>query len=90
MGHAGYDAASWVKRFVLAGRAGPYFRVLEEGVVSAGDPIEVVERPDHAVSVAELFAAVTVRPQLLARVVGVPGLKPWIYERAETLGQRGE
>jgi MOSC domain-containing protein YiiM len=82
MGHSGYDATAWVKRFTLAGRPGPYFRVVEEGVVSAGDPIEVLDRPDHGVTVAELFAAVTIRPALLPRLADVPGLKPWIYERA--------
>jgi len=87
MGHSGYDAGAWVKRFTLAGRAGPYFRVLEEGVVAAGDPIEVLERPDHGVTVAELFAAVTIRPGLLPRLIDVPGLKPWVYERAATVGR---
>ena len=87
MGHSGYDAQAWVKRFVLAGRPGPYFRVLEEGVVQAGDAIEVVERPAHDVTVAELFAAVTIRPDLLPRLVDVPGLKPWVAERARTVGR---
>lgn len=86
MGHSGYDATAWVKRFTVAGRPGPYFRVLEEGVVAAGDPVVVLERPDHGVTVADLFAAVTLRPALLTRVAEVPGLKPWVYERAATLG----
>jgi MOSC domain-containing protein YiiM len=86
MGYSGYDATAWVKRFVLAGRAGPYFRVLEEGVVQAGDAIEVVERPGTDVTVAELFAAVTIRPQLLPRLLDVPGLQPWVYERAADRG----
>jgi len=82
MGHSGYDATAWVKRFVLAGRPGPYFRVLDAGYVEAGDEIVVEDRPDHGVTVAELFAAVTIRPQLLTRVAAVPDLQPWIYERA--------
>jgi MOSC domain-containing protein YiiM len=87
MGHSGYDAEQWVKRFVLAGRPGPYFRVLEEGVVEAGDAIEVVDRPAHDVSVGELFAALTIRPGLLPRLAGVPGLKPWVLERARSVGR---
>lgn len=87
MGHTGYDATAWLKRFTLAGRPGPYFRVLEEGVVAAGDPIEVLDRPEHGVTVAELFAALMIRPDLLPRVVDVPGLKPWVYERAERSGR---
>ncbi|MFL6108160.1 MAG: MOSC domain-containing protein, partial [Marmoricola sp.] len=88
MGHSGYDAQSWVKRFVLADRPGPYFRVLEEGVVQAGDTIEVIDRPVTDVTVAELFAAVTVRPDLLPRLLDVPGLQSWIYERARNVGRR--
>ncbi len=88
MGHTGYDASAWVKRFVLAGRPGPYFRVLEEGLVEAGDAITVESRPDHDVSVATLFAAVTIRPDLLPRVAGVPDLKPWVAERAAAAAER--
>ena len=87
MGHSGYDATAWVKRFTLAGRPGPYFRVLEPGELGAGDPITVVDRPDHQVTVADLFGAVTIRPGLLPLVAGVPGLKPWIYERAAAAGR---
>ncbi|MCW2786231.1 MAG: hypothetical protein JWP74_2748 [Marmoricola sp.] len=88
MGHTGYDPTSWVKRFVLAGRPGPYFRVLEEGVLAAGDAITVVEHAVDSVTVADLFAAVTIRPQLLAGLVDVPGLKPWIHERAVIAASR--
>lgn len=87
MGASGYEASAWVKRFTLAGRAGPYFRVLEPGVVAAGDPIVVEDRPDHEVTVAELFRAVTIAPSLLPRVAAVPGLKPWVYARAASLGR---
>jgi MOSC domain-containing protein YiiM len=88
MGHSGYDATAWVKRFTLAGRPGPYFRVLEEGVVEAGDSIVVESRPDHGISVGTLFAAVTIRPDLLPGLVGVPGLKPWVAERAAAAASR--
>lgn len=86
MGHTGHDPRAWIKRFVLAGRPGPYFRVLEEGVVTAGDAIEVVERPGTDVTVADLFAAVTIRPELLPRLLDVPGLQPWVHERAAAWG----
>jgi MOSC domain-containing protein YiiM len=82
MGHTGYDDTAWVKRFTLAGRPGPYFRVLEEGVVEAGDAIVVEERPDHDVTIGDLFRAVTIEPALLPRLLEVEGLKPWVYERA--------
>jgi MOSC domain-containing protein YiiM len=42
------------RRFAAAGRPGAYLRILEEGDVAAGDPVEVVDRPDHGLTVAEV------------------------------------
>jgi MOSC domain-containing protein YiiM len=80
MGHSGYDDTTWVKRFTLGLRPGPYFRVLQPGDVAAGDPIEVVARPDHDVTVRDLFLALTIDRSRLSRLRYVDGLKPWIYE----------
>jgi MOSC domain-containing protein YiiM len=82
MGHTGHDATAWVRRFALAGRPGPYFRVLEEGVVQAGDPIVVLDRPDHEVTVALMFRALLTEPALLPALLEVDGLKDWVRERA--------
>ena len=46
----------WVKRFHQAGRPGAYLKVLREGTIGAGDPIEIVSRPDHEVTIALMFA----------------------------------
>ena len=59
MGESGYDHTAWVKRFTAEHRPGPYLRVLEEGVLAAGDPIEVVHRPGHGVTVTTMFRALT-------------------------------
>jgi MOSC domain-containing protein YiiM len=40
------------KRFAQAGRPGAYLAIVEPGELAAGDPIEIVERPDHGVTVA--------------------------------------
>ncbi|NUS92728.1 MAG: MOSC domain-containing protein [Nocardia sp.] len=45
----------WVRRFTLAAHTGCYFRVLTEGEVSAGDPVEVVHVPDHGITVRDVF-----------------------------------
>jgi MOSC domain-containing protein YiiM len=47
----------WVKRFADAGLIGAYLRVLEKGSIAAGDPIEVIDRPEHGVTVRALFQA---------------------------------
>ena len=45
----------WVKRFTEHGATGAYLKVLAEGEVSAGDPVRVVHRPAHGVTVREGF-----------------------------------
>jgi len=49
----------WVKRFAEEGRPGAYFRVLKSGPVAAGDPIVVTHRPEHGVTIGEIFAGLT-------------------------------
>jgi MOSC domain-containing protein YiiM len=56
--------------------------VLEEGTVAAGDPIVVLDRPDHDVTVATMFRALMVEPALLPRLLAVEELKDWVRERA--------
>lgn len=46
----------WVKRFQAAGLPGTYLRVLEAGVVQAGDAIAVDYRPSHGVPVGRWFS----------------------------------
>jgi len=45
----------WVKRFAVEGRPGAYFRVVKSGSVAAGDPVEVTYRPEHGVTIGEIF-----------------------------------
>jgi MOSC domain-containing protein YiiM len=40
------------RRFAAAGRPGAYLGILEEGAITAGDSVEILERPDHDVTVA--------------------------------------
>ena len=83
MGECGLDNAGWVKRFAAQSRPGPYLRVLEEGEVGAGDPAEVVRRPDHGVTVTTMFRALTTDHQLLPRLLQVDGLVEEARTRAE-------
>jgi MOSC domain-containing protein YiiM len=45
------------------------FRVVEPGEIRAGDPIEVVHRPDHDVTIAMSFRALTMEPDLLPHLL---------------------
>ncbi|MBD3548028.1 MOSC domain-containing protein [Streptomyces sp. JV180] len=62
-GHLGEQG--WVRRFTQHGVTGAYLRVVEPGTVRAGDPVEIVHRPDHEVTAALQFRAVTTERTLL-------------------------
>jgi MOSC domain-containing protein YiiM len=67
-------AAFWgvpglVRRFTAAGRPGAYLRVIAEGQVSAGDPITVLSRPEHGLTVRETFRAMTGDRSLAAKLL---------------------
>ncbi|MBJ6639965.1 MOSC domain-containing protein [Streptomyces sp. DHE7-1] len=55
----------WVRRFTRKGATGAYLRVIEPGEIRAGDSIEIVHRPDHGVTAAMEFRAVTTERELL-------------------------
>ena len=67
MGRCGHDNSAWVRRFTERERPGPYLRVLQPGVLTAGDPIEVVHRPGHGVTVSYLFRALSRRAGAAAK-----------------------
>ncbi|GHJ44438.1 molybdenum cofactor biosysynthesis protein [Catellatospora sp. TT07R-123] len=72
----------WVKRFTQAALPGAYLRVVEPGEVRAGDEVTVVHRPDHDVSIAVAFRAMTLEPELLPRLVDVEALPASVREKA--------
>lgn len=76
----------FIKRFAAARRPGAYLRIIEEGELAAGDPVEVVSRPGHDVTIALVNEAVlfdsSLAPRLLpARDVLAERAVPWLDER---------
>ena len=69
MGRHGHRERGLLQRFAAEARPGPYLRVVEPGVLRAGDPIEVVHRPGHDVDVSYLFRAVHGEADLLPRLL---------------------
>jgi MOSC domain-containing protein YiiM len=45
------DDSRFPKRFLEAGRAGAYLSVVQEGEVEVGDPVDVIFRPGHSLTV---------------------------------------
>lgn len=70
----------WAKSFTAAGRPGAYLRVLVAGAITAGDPIEIIDRPDHRVSITMMFKATTTERELLPQLLAAEA-----YLDAETI-----
>jgi MOSC domain-containing protein YiiM len=71
----------WVKRFIARAVPGAYLRIIVEGEIRAGDPVTVVSRPDHDVTISVTFRALTLEPDLLPRLVGIEALPVTLREK---------
>ena len=78
-------------RFAAAGRPGAYLRVVAEGEIGTGDPAEVVHRPGHGLSVAEVSRIYHDDHAQAGRLLQVPELagtwRPWAEKFARTSGR---
>jgi MOSC domain-containing protein YiiM len=75
------------RRFVAAARPGAYLAVTEPGTLEAGDPVAIVHRPGHDVTVGLVFeVALRDRSRLAelepARADMNPELLTWLYRAA--------
>jgi len=75
-----------VKRFAQERRPGAYLRIVREGTLGAGDPVEVLSRPEHGVTVRDVSDAILLDETLLATASSAPELPAelaaWMRERA--------
>jgi MOSC domain-containing protein YiiM len=81
-----------VRRFARAGRPGAYLRIKRAGVLAAGDPVEVLERPGHGITIATVARAILADSTLLSFAAEAPALPPelaaWMRERAAAVNAR--
>ena len=88
-----FEDPQMVKRFAQAGRAGAYLRILREGDVGAGDPVEVLDRPGHGITIAFVARAIFGDRELRTRALTAPRLADsavvLLRERAPEAGRQG-
>ena len=80
-----WKRATLIKDFTQAGRPGAYLRIIQEGTAQAGDVIEVIYKPDHAVSISDLFSAKSGERSKIDEIKDVPQLSPEFKEWAEKI-----
>ncbi|QXH44175.1 MOSC domain-containing protein [Pseudomonas xanthosomatis] len=86
-----FEVAQMALRVQQSGRTGWYYRVLEEGVVEAGDAFERVARPYGQWSVARLSAVLFdkhLEPELLRECLALPLVPNWRRTLEKRLEQR--
>lgn len=72
----------WVKRFAEEGRPGAYLRVRKSGSVAAGDAVTVLERPEHGVTIGQMFAGLTAEQATAVLAMG-DRLAPKVVREAQ-------
>ena len=77
------------RRFSKALRPGSYLRIVVEGDVGAGDEVSVVEKPDHDLTIRDVFRIYTRDRHEVARLLEIPQLSESWRGWAEHLVQRG-
>jgi MOSC domain-containing protein YiiM len=59
----------WLKTFTVDARPGTYLAVVTPGRIAPGDPLTVVRRPDHDVTVSLVFRALTLERGLARQLL---------------------
>lgn len=75
------EIGGWVKTFTTQAVPGAYLRIVTPGTLRAGASIEVVSRPAHDVTVALVFRALTLEPELLPSLLPADALPDALKER---------
>jgi MOSC domain-containing protein YiiM len=83
------------RRFTEALRPGAYLRILVEGDVGAGDEIQVMERPNHELTIRDVLRIYAFDRQEVGRLLAIPGMseswRTWAEQYLqETKGRAAE
>ena len=83
-----WKRATLIKDFTQAGRPGTYLRIIQEGRAQAGDSIEVIFKPNHTVTISDLFEAKSGERSKINQIKDVTYLstefKEWSHKIAAT------
>ena len=78
-----WDRPTLIKEFTEAKRSGTYLRIIEAGRISAGDEIKVIAKPDHEISVLDIFEAKAGNREKIQEIVQVTELSAKYLEWAK-------
>ena len=76
-----------IKEFMESGKPGTYLRIIQEGQINAGDVIEIVFKPDHQITIADLYAAKNGERSKVQEIAAVKELSIKYQEWAQSLSK---
>jgi MOSC domain-containing protein YiiM len=80
-----WKRATLIKDFTQAARPGAYLRIIQEGTAQAGDAIEVIYKPNHEITISDLFSAKSGERTKINEIKVVPQLSEGFKEWAEKI-----
>ena len=78
----------FTRRFTEAARPGSYLRIVTEGEVGAGDEIQILDQPDHGLTVGDVFRIFTRDRAEAERLLAVPQMSHEWRRWAEAIIQK--
>jgi MOSC domain-containing protein YiiM len=82
--------AMFPRRFTQALRPGTYMRIVVEGNIGAGDEIRVVYKPDHDLTIRDVFRIYTRDRDEIGRLVAIPQMSDSWKRWAASLLQKAK
>ncbi len=76
-----------IKEFMESGKPGTYLRIIQEGQINAGDAIEILSKPDHQITIADLYAAKNGERSKVQEIAAVKELSTKYQEWAQSLSK---
>jgi hypothetical protein len=76
-----------IKEFMESGKPGTYLRIIQEGQINAGDAIEILSKPDHRITIADLYAAKNGERSKVQEIAAVKELSTKYQEWAQSLSK---
>jgi MOSC domain-containing protein YiiM len=80
----------FVRRFTEALRPGSYLRIIGEGDLGAGDQIRVIHRPDHDLTIRDVFRIYTRDRNEIERLIAIPEISESWKKWAAGLLEKGK
>ena len=79
-----WDRPTLIKDFTEAKRSGAYMRIIQEGEMAPGAQINVISRPEHGITIRDIFEAKAGERGKIAKLKEVTALsnqyKEWLYK----------